>query len=90
MSPHTFDPGVFAVCQATLSFPLSGSSHLWFGSVTQQLRYVCVCVCFFPVLYLPHGQNMALALIKSKCLQRIAVSASVELMIGSYFPLWQI
>ena len=45
MSLHSFDPGVFAVCQATLSFSLSGSSQLWFGSVTQQLCSVCVCVC---------------------------------------------
>lgn len=54
MSLHTFDPGVFAVCQATLSFPLSGSSHLWFGSVTQQLRYVCVCVCVSSRFFICH------------------------------------
>ena len=34
-SLHTFDPRTFAVRQATLRFPLSGSSQLWFGSVRQ-------------------------------------------------------
>lgn len=40
-----------------------------------------LCVCFL-VPYLPHGQNMALAFTQTKCLQSIAMSASVELMIS--------
>lgn len=41
-----------------------------------------LCVHFLLGLYLlPHGQIMALAFIKTKCLQSIAMSAFVELMI---------
>lgn len=48
-SLHAFDLSVFAVCQTTLRFSLSGSSQLWFGSVSQpqRLGWVCVFLWFF-------------------------------------------
>lgn len=59
------------VCQATYWH------FLWVGLLSYGLAQShshsrsAVCVCFPLVLYLPHGQNMALAFIKTKCLSRV-------------------
>lgn len=54
------------------------SVMVWLSKLAAAAR---LSVCFPLVLYLPHGQNMALAFNKTKLVLCVAMSASLELII---------
>ena len=66
-----------------------GTFFEWVSSVMVWLSQTATAaplfVCFLLVLHPPHGQNMALAFIRTEFLKSIAMSASVELIICFHF-----